>query len=96
MPVLTDEAVMHALRSMFQWGFESGEISRRFRFKDFDDAFEFVTQVAALQREMKHYCRVTQEGPIVLVDLRTEGEGGVTERDLDLARRMSACADNAL
>ena len=54
MAVLTDDAILQALTSMYQWGYESGELSRRFRFKNFDDAFGFVQEAASLQKEMNH------------------------------------------
>jgi 4a-hydroxytetrahydrobiopterin dehydratase len=98
MAVLTDDAILQALTSMYQWGYESGELSRRFRFKNFDDAFGFVQEAASLQKEMNHYGTVTHAGPIVTIDLRTEQEGGVTERDLEMARSLSdrAHAANAM
>ena len=97
MPALTDDEVMQALRGMQQWMYEGRTLSRRFRFKDFVDAVAFVVQAAALQHEMRHYGTVTQAGPIVMVDLRSDDEGGrVTERDLELARKLTAGAVNAL
>ena len=35
---LTHAEIMSALATMQHWGFESGELSRRFRFRDFTDA----------------------------------------------------------
>jgi 4a-hydroxytetrahydrobiopterin dehydratase len=93
---LDNATVMQHLRTMQQWAYESGQLSRRFRFKDFADAFGFVACAAAVQQEMHQYGSVTQEGPIVLVDLWTETEHGVTERDLELARQLSARAYGAM
>ncbi len=95
MPILTDAQVLDALKTLRQWGYEGGELSRRFRFKDFIAAFGFVAQAAALQQSLGHYGTVTQEGPIVLIDLRSENSG-VTERDIELARGLSDRATNAL
>lgn len=96
MAALTDATILAALATMQQWAYESGQLSRRFRFKDFIDAFGFVTQAAAVQQALGHYGSVTHEGPIVTIDLWTEAERGVTERDLELARQLSARATNAL
>ncbi|MDA1010533.1 MAG: 4a-hydroxytetrahydrobiopterin dehydratase [Chloroflexi bacterium] len=94
MPALTHDEIMAELKTLFHWAYEGGELSRRFRFRDFTDAFGFVAQAAALQLEMGVVGSVTQQGPIVLVDL---GErGGVSDRDIALARRLSERAGNAL
>ena len=81
---------------MQQWAYESRQLSRRFRFKDFADAFGFVATATVVQQEMGQFGSVTQEGPIVLVDLWTELDGGVTERDIELARQLSARAHGAM
>jgi len=94
MAALSNEAILAELRSLSHWGYESGELSRRFRFKDFTDAFGFVAQAAALQHGMGQYGSVTQQGPIVLIDLCERG--GVSERDIELARKLSERATNAL
>lgn len=96
MPVLDDATVMQHLRTMQQWAYESGQLSRRFRFRDFADAFGFVATAAAVQQELGQYGSVTQEGSIVLVDLWTETEHGVTERDIELARQLSARSYGAM
>ena len=93
---MTPEAILRELATMHQWAYEGGELSRRFRFKDFCEAFDFVTQAAALQQEMKRYGRVTQEGPIVMIDLWSDEDGPVNGGDIALARRLSACAGKAM
>ncbi|RLT35205.1 MAG: 4a-hydroxytetrahydrobiopterin dehydratase [Chloroflexi bacterium] len=93
---LTHAEIMSALATMQHWGFESGELSRRFRFRDFTDAFGFVAQAAALQHEAKHYGRVIHEGPIVMIDLWSDVDGPINEVDIDLARKLSERASRAL
>jgi 4a-hydroxytetrahydrobiopterin dehydratase len=67
-------------------------IAKRFRFRDFDAAFAFMTAVAAHARAADHHPEWSNAYSKVEVVLTTHDAGGVTDKDLALARAMEAAA----
>jgi 4a-hydroxytetrahydrobiopterin dehydratase len=61
-------------------------ISREFVFPDFNRAFAFMTQVALAAEKADHHPEWSNVYNKVRVTLSTHSAGGVTEKDLDLAR----------
>lgn len=69
---------------------ERDAISREFAFPDFNRAFAFMTQVALAAEKRDHHPEWSNVYNKVRVTLTTHDAGGVTEKDLDLARFMEA------
>lgn len=65
-------------------------IERHFRFADFAEAFGFMAQIAVIAEKHDHHPEWFNVYNRVEVILTTHESGGVTERDLALARRMNA------
>ena len=61
-------------------------ITREFVFKDFNRAFAFMTQVALAAEKADHHPEWSNVYNKVRVTLTTHDAGGVTQKDLDLAR----------
>jgi 4a-hydroxytetrahydrobiopterin dehydratase len=61
-------------------------IQREFVFKDFNRAFAFMTQVALAAEKADHHPEWSNVYNKVRVTLTTHDAGGVTQKDLDLAR----------
>jgi 4a-hydroxytetrahydrobiopterin dehydratase len=89
MPALSESEVTRLLAGLPGWHFESGEITRQFRFRDFVEAFGFIAQVATLQEQMNHHATITNTWANVRIALSTHDARGVTERDFELARKIS-------
>jgi len=96
MPVLTEAALTEALLRVPGWNIEAGELARRFHFKDFIEAFGFIAQVATLQQEMDHHATITNNYADVTLQLHTHSEDGITEKDIELARRINERAGGAV
>ena len=94
MPALTDAALTEALTRIPGWAVENNELTRRFKFKDFVQAFGFISQVAALQEQMDHHATITNTYADVTLQLHTHSEGGITDKDIELARRINERAAN--
>jgi len=62
-----------------------GIITRRFLFKDFKQAFAFMTQVAMYAEQHNHHPEWSNVYNRVDVTLTTHDAGGITQLDLDLA-----------
>jgi 4a-hydroxytetrahydrobiopterin dehydratase len=67
-------------------------IAKSFRFADFNTAFGFMTRVALLADKMDHHPEWSNVYNKVDVVLTTHDAGGVTEKDVALARFMDEAA----
>ncbi len=87
---LPESEITAALATLPGWTLDltDGSLSRSYKFRDFVEAFGFVAQVAALQERMDHHATITNTYSQVGVRLWTHDAGGVTERDLTLARAI--------
>ena len=91
---LTVEARKTALGKLSQWSEVSGRdaISRKFVFKDFNEAFGFMTRAALVAEKMDHHPEWFNVYKTVEVTLSTHDAGGVTELDVKLAEAMDKLA----
>lgn len=77
------------------WSLVDGKLHAELRFADFASAFGFMSAVATEAARMDHHPEWSNVYSRVTVDLVTHDAGGVTELDLELARRMSELAGDA-
>jgi len=61
-------------------------ISHEFKFKDFSEAFAFMTRVALLAQSADHHPEWSNVYNKVTITLTTHDAGGLTARDIDLAK----------
>ena len=74
------------------WRFFLVKLHARFKTGSFVKGLELVTRITEAAEEANHHPDVVLTYPQVDVDLISHDVGGVTSRDLDLARRISAIA----
>ncbi|MCC6350022.1 MAG: 4a-hydroxytetrahydrobiopterin dehydratase [Candidatus Eisenbacteria bacterium] len=91
-PKLTPEQIEQELAGLPQWRFEAGRIEREYRFRDFVEAFAFMTAAALRIQEMDHHPEWSNVYGTVRVGLVTHDAGGVSARDIELARKLEALA----
>jgi 4a-hydroxytetrahydrobiopterin dehydratase len=92
---LSDAALRDALADLPGWTLAGGKLHREYRFADFGAAFAFMTRVALVAEKLDHHPDWQNVYDRVVVDLWTHDAGGITERDLTLARRMQELAGTA-
>ena len=63
-------------------------LEKSFRFKDFSEAFAFLTRVAMHAEKVDHHPEFTNVWNRVDFRLTTHDADGVTERDLELAEAI--------
>lgn len=95
MDILDPEAIDRALAGLEGWRREDGAILRDLRFASFMAAIRFIDRVAVLAEEMDHHPELTNVYWNVGVRLTTHDAGGVTERDIALARAIDAVVEVA-
>ena len=71
---------------------EKEAIFRKYRFRDFVEAFSFMSAVALLAEKANHHPEWLNVYNQVDVTLNTHDAGGITQKDLDLAQKMDALA----
>jgi 4a-hydroxytetrahydrobiopterin dehydratase len=91
---LSVEARKSALAKLSGWSEVSGRdaIAKTFTFKDFNQAFGFMTRVALLAEKMDHHPEWSNVYKTVAVTLATHDAGGVTDLDITLAEAMDRIA----
>ena len=91
---LSAEARKQALKGLPGWTDTPGReaIGRTFTFKDFNEAFGFMARAALVAEKRDHHPEWRNVYRTVDVLLSTHDAGGVTARDIDLAKAMNAIA----
>ena len=88
-----DAAVRAAFLGEFrQWREVQGRdaIARQFAFKDFSEAFAFMTRVALLAEKLDHHPEWLNVYNKIDVTLSTHDAGGVTAKDIAMAKAMES------
>ena len=90
MKKLSDGARGKALKELHKWKSAKGgkAITRKFEFADFDAAFAFMIRVALLAAKMDHHPEWSNVYNKLEVTLSTHDAGGVTQKDIEMARAM--------
>jgi 4a-hydroxytetrahydrobiopterin dehydratase len=67
------------------WTYVDHSIIKEFQFKDFKQAFAFMTEIAVIAESQQHHPRWSNNYNLVFISLTTHDMGGLTIRDVDLA-----------
>ena len=91
---LAGEGRKTALGGVAGWSEVSGRdaIQRTFTFKDFNEAFGFMSRVALVAEKMDHHPEWKNVYKTVEVVLSTHDSGGLTALDIKLAKAMNEIA----
>ena len=71
------------------WALTGKVIARTFRFVDFAGAMRFTNRVAKLAEAANHHPDITIRYNKVRLALTTHDEGGLTEKDFKLAKKIN-------
>jgi len=88
MAKLSEEEVRRRLRALRGWRLEDGKIVRRLSFKSYMGEVAFFNIIALMAEEMDHHPDVALSWGRMEVSLTTHSEGGITEKDFELAERI--------
>ena len=89
---LTEEQRTIALGDLPGWSLarEGKAIERKFEFADFGEAFAFMTRVALLAEKADHHPEWFNVYNRVEITLTTHDAGGLSQRDVDMAKAIDA------
>lgn len=93
---LSDAQLQESLKKLNQttsdsWLIVNQKLQKIFVFKDFPQAFGWMTQVAIHAEKMNHHPEWFNVYNRVEVELTTHDSGGITDLDFFLAAKMEAC-----
>ena len=87
-----DEALAPLLEAGWEMASDRDAISKDFVFKNFVEAFGWMTRIAIQAEKMNHHPEWFNVFKTVKVTLSTHDAGGLTELDVKLARKMEDAA----
>ena len=92
---LTEDERATALDALGEWDYDEARdaLTRRFVFADFVAAFGFMTRVALLAEKADHHPEWSNVWNRVDVVLTTHDAGGLSARDVALAKAIDAVVD---
>jgi 4a-hydroxytetrahydrobiopterin dehydratase len=89
---MTHEDVRAALQQLPAWSLEDGKLHRELRFGGFAEALAFLVRVGIEAEKRGHHPELTNVFNRVTIDLTTHDAGGITDKDVDLARAVDEIA----
>ena len=89
---LTDSEIDERLAGLEGWERSGDAVVKRFDNGDFKGSVAFVNRLTPEAEEMNHHPDLEISWKTVTVTITTHSEGGLTEGDFELARRIDALA----
>lgn len=86
------DAVRNTLEPLSGWSGDEAAIQKDFVFADFSEAFAFLTRIALLSEKMNHHAEWSGVYNKVSLRLSTHDAGGVTDKDVKMARAIEGFA----
>ena len=90
MAALSEEEITAKLDELKGWEREGDAITKTFDNGDFVGSVKFVDSLVEPAEEMNHHPDLSVSWSEVKVSLSTHSEGGLTENDFELARKIEA------
>lgn len=90
MPLLDDQEIRNRLDDLRGWNREGDVIRKTYTLDSFAEAIAFVNRIADLAQRANHHPDIDIRYDRVACALSTHSEGGLTEKDFDLARQLDA------
>lgn len=94
MTPLDTTTIQDRLAELDGWELDGDHIVREWTFPDFGAAIAFINRVAELADEAEHHPDLYNSYTTVRIGLTTHSEGGVTDKDLGLARRIDGVVED--
>jgi 4a-hydroxytetrahydrobiopterin dehydratase len=90
MALLTQKEIHSCKKELSGWELHDNTLQRKFEFVDFVSAMGFVTTVALMAEHSNHHPDIDIRWNIISLSLTTHSEGGITEKDISLAKKIDS------
>ncbi len=87
---LSETQIGEAVASLDGWELRDGKLHREFKFKNFVEAWGFMSLVALLAEKMNHHPDWFNVWNTVRIALSTHEVGGLSNSDIELATKINA------
>jgi 4a-hydroxytetrahydrobiopterin dehydratase len=89
---LTDTEIDERLAGLDGWERDADAIRKRFKSEDFKGSVDLVNRLTPEAESMNHHPDLAISWDELTVTISTHSEGGLTENDFELARRIDSVA----
>ena len=89
---LSEAEIQAAVEGLEGWKVVGGKLHREYKFASFVEAFGFMASAALVAESMNHHPEWFNVYHTVKIDLTTHDAGGISENDLEMARRFEKLA----
>lgn len=90
MKLLDSEEIEAGLENLPGWRSEGDHLEKDFQFDDFIETISIMVEIGFAAESIEHHPEWTNVYNRLNIRLSTHDAGGITEKDLDLARRIEA------
>ena len=87
---LTDSEVKGKLGTLNNWQFAKGKLHKEFKFENFEQAMQFINEIAKVAQSIDHHPEIYNVYNRVVLDINTHSEGGITELDFTFAKKVDS------
>jgi 4a-hydroxytetrahydrobiopterin dehydratase len=85
---LSEVEISAGIAQLSGWAVVDGKLQKNFKFKDFVDAFGFISKVAIVADKMGHHPELSNVYNKVRIDLTTHDANGISNLDFELAQKI--------
>ena len=86
---LSNHEIEEEVTKLLGWKLVNGKLNKSFEFKDFIEAFGFMTKVAMQAEKLNHHPEWSNVYNIVKIDLVTHDLKGISTYDIKLANMIN-------
>jgi 4a-hydroxytetrahydrobiopterin dehydratase len=90
---LSKAEIHEKLKDLQGWAHQGKAIQKRYTLKSFVPAIALVNKIAELAEKEQHHPDITINYNVVGISLSTHSEGGITQKDFDLAQQIDKLAE---
>lgn len=88
--LLTEQEINEKLETLSNWKKEKKEITKTYKFADFIESMKFVNLLVEPAEKLGHHPDIIISYNKVTLVLSTHDEGGLTDKDFDLAKQFDS------
>ena len=88
--LLSDIAIQRELQTLSGWARRGDVLTKLYQFRNFSEAMSFVNRVAESAGAANHHPDIDIRYSKVTLTLSTHDSGGITQKDIDLARAIES------
>ncbi|MFC4219073.1 4a-hydroxytetrahydrobiopterin dehydratase [Flagellimonas marina] len=94
MEKLNTAKIEESLKNLSGWSLKNDMIEKSFKFKNFKEAFSVMTRIAFECEQQNHHPNWENVYNNLTIKLNTHDAGGVTEKDIHLAKTIENIVNN--